>query len=173
MDTTSDSDDRNSSDVSAEETDSRSGFETFDVTTVLVPVDSSDESMRAVEYAVEIAARYDARVHALYVLDEEAARKVAVGEADEADIAATSEAFMDAARESAPEGVSFTHSSAYGFSQTLKTRHPGSVVLDAADDADVDFIVVPREPVSGESEKPLGRAAEYVLQYATQPVLSV
>ncbi len=141
------------------------------VETVLVPVDGSDESMRAVEYAVAVAERYDARVHALYVLDEEAARRAAFGENEE-EIAATSEAFMDAARESTPEAVSLTHSSAYGFSQTMKTRHPGSVVLDAADDADVDFIVIPREPV-GEAEEPLGRAAEYVLQYATQPVLSV
>jgi nucleotide-binding universal stress UspA family protein len=169
MDASSDPDDRDSP---ADDT-GHSGFETVDVTTVLVPVDGSDESMRAVEYALEIAERYDAAVHALYVLDEETARQVTFGEADEAEVAAMTEAFMDVARESAPDGVSLTHSSAYGFSQTLKTRHPGSVVLDAAADADVDFIVIPREPVSGEATEPLGRAAEYVLQYATQPVLSV
>ena len=47
------------------------------------------------------------------------------------------------------------------------------MVLDAAEDVAVDFIVIPREPVSGDPDEPLGRAAEYVLQYATQPVLSV
>ena len=145
---------------------------TFAVETVLVPVDGSDESMRALEYAVEIAERYDASVHALYVIDEETARQVAFGEMDETAVAEASEAFMDDARALAPDR-SFTHSSAYGFSQATKSRHPGSVVLDAADDADVDFIVVPREPVSGDPDEPLGRAAEYVLQYATQPVLSV
>lgn len=145
----------------------------FAVETVLVPVDGSEESMRALEYAVAVAERYDAGVHALYVVDEETARRVAFGETDEDEIAATSEAFMDDARALATESVPLTHSSAYGFSQTVKSRHPGSVVLDAADDAGVDFVVVPREPVSGDPDEPLGRAAEYVLQYATQPVLSV
>lgn len=142
------------------------------VETVLIPVDGSEQSLHAVEYAVAVAERYDARVHALYVLDEEVARRVAFGEADEEEIAATSEGFMDDVRPLASD-VPFTYSSAYGFSPTVKTRHPGSVVLDAADDADVDFVVIPREAVSGASEGPLGRAAEYVLQYATQPVLSV
>ena len=145
---------------------------TLAVETVLAPVDGSEESLRAVEYAAAIAERYDARVHALYVLDEEVARQVTFGEANEDDVAAESEAFMDAARDLAFD-VSLTHSSAYGFSPTMKTRHPGSVVLDAADDAEADFIVIPREPVSGEPDEPLGRAAEYVLQYASQPVLSV
>ncbi|HET7324486.1 MAG TPA: universal stress protein, partial [Halococcus sp.] len=103
---------------------------------------------------------------------EELAQQVAFGEADEEEATATSEAFMDAVRSRA-SAVSFTHSSAYGFSPTMKTRHPGSVVLDAAAAADVDFIVIPRKSVAGEPEEPLGRAAEYVLQYASQPVLSV
>ena len=145
---------------------------TLAVETVLTPVDGSDESMRAVEYAVAIAERYDAGVHALYVVDEEHAREAAFGEGDDA-VAAASEAFIEEARALAPESVSLTHSSAYGFSPTMKTRHPGSVVLDAAEDVAVDFIVIPREPVSGDPDEPLGRAAEYVLQYATQPVLSV
>lgn len=167
MDTSSD---RDSSDV-PDDIDSPAE-ETFDVATVLVPVDGSDESMRAVEYAVAVAERYNANVHALYVLDEEAARQATFDEAGEEAVAATSEQFMDIARDFAAD-VSFTHSSAYGFSPTMKTRHPGSVVLDAAEDAGVDFVVIPREPVSGNPDEPLGRAAEYVLQYASQPVLSV
>jgi nucleotide-binding universal stress UspA family protein len=142
----------------------------LDVTTVLVPVDGSDDSLDAVEYAVAVAERYGARVHALYVLDPETARGTTPGGPDDA-IAATSEGFMDAAREVAAERVDLTHSSAYGFSPTMKSRHPGSVVLDAAADAEVDFVVIAREP--GEATDLLGRAAEYVLQYATQPVLSV
>jgi nucleotide-binding universal stress UspA family protein len=144
---------------------------TLAVETVLAPVDGSDASMRAVEYALAIAERYDAGVHALYVVNEERARDAAFGDSE--DIAAASESFIGEARALAPESVPLTHSSAYGFSPTMKTRHPGSVVLDAAEDVAVDFIVVPREPVSGKPDEPLGRAAEYVLQYATQPVLSV
>ena len=146
---------------------------TLAVETVLTPVDGSDTSMRAIEYAVAIAERYDAGVHLLYVVDEETARGAAFGDVDDTELAAANEAFIADAHELAPEGVPLSHSSAYGFSAMTKTRHPGSVVLDAAEDVEVDFIVIPRQPVSGDPDEPLGRAAEYVLQYATQPVLSV
>ena len=43
----------------------------MEVETVLVPVDGSEEAMEAVEYAVAIAERYDAVIHALYVLGED------------------------------------------------------------------------------------------------------
>lgn len=69
--------------------------------------------------------------------------------------------------------VPVTTSVAYGFSRTSKLRHPGSVVLDTAEELDADFIVVPREPVSGDPGEVLAKAAEYVLLYASQPVLSV
>jgi len=42
--------------------------EPFTVDTVLAPVDGSDESATAVEYAIAVADRYDAAVHALFVL---------------------------------------------------------------------------------------------------------
>ena len=50
-----------------------------------------------------------------------------------------------------------------------RATYPGSVVLDASEDVDADFLVVPREQPSDL----LGKAAGYVLQYAEQPVLSV
>lgn len=140
---------------------------------VLVPVDGSEKSMAAVEYAVAVAERYDARVHALYVLDEGTVRAVSTGTIDEAEVAAQGERFMNAARDCAPESASLTHSTAYGFSPTRKSRHPGSVILDAAEDAAVDFIVIPREPGSAGQDGTLSKAAQYVLQYADQPVLSI
>src|SRR5699024_9259667 len=105
---------------------------TLAVETVLTPVDGSDTSMRAIEYAVAIAERYDAGVHALYVVDEENTRTASFGDVDDSELAAANEAFIADAHELAPEGVPLSHSSAYGFSAMTKTRHPGSVVLDAA-----------------------------------------
>ncbi len=142
--------------------------------TVLVPVDGSEESTTAVEYAVAIAAEYDADVHAVFVLGEEVVRALEDEAVDEDEVAADTEAFNDTAAEvAASRDVELTVSQAYGFSTKLKTRHPGSVVLDTADEVDADFIVVPREPVSGDPGEVLEKAAEYVLLYASQPVLSV
>ena len=144
-----------------------------EVNTVLVPVDGSDESVRAVEYATAIADRYGATVHALYVFGEEVSRAIETGAIAEDDIIDETESFIDGARDIAEDAdVEFGNSIAYGFSTHSKLRHPGSTVLDCADEIDADFLVIPRS-VSDEPGTVLERAAEYVLLYASQPVLSV
>ncbi|ELY84037.1 universal stress protein [Natrinema altunense] len=148
--------------------------EPFTVDTVLAPVDGSDESATAVEYAVAVADRYDASVHALFVLGRGVVRGLDAGTVDETAVAENTQGFFDdigviAADADVPLATSVDE----GFSQTRKTRHPGNVVLDTADEIDADFIVLPREPVTETEAEVLEKAAEYVLSYASQPVLSV
>jgi nucleotide-binding universal stress UspA family protein len=146
----------------------------LEVDTVLVPVDGSDESVEAVEYAVAVAEQYGASVHAMYVLGEELVRGIERGAVDKEDVLSDTETFIDTVRDLADEyGVTVSTSNAFGFSTTRKTQHPGSAVLDTAEDIDADFLVIPREPLSGEPGEVLEKAAEYVLLYASQPVLSV
>ncbi|WP_276299209.1 universal stress protein [Halorussus lipolyticus] len=146
----------------------------LEVETVLVPVDGSDESVEAVEYAVAVAEQYEASVHAMYVLGEELVRGIESGAVAKEDVLSDTETFMDTVRDLADEyGVTVSTSNAFGFSTTRKTQHPGSAVLDTAEDIDADFIVIPREPLTGEPGEVLEKAAEYVLLYASQPVLSV
>ncbi|ELZ80342.1 universal stress protein [Haloferax larsenii] len=141
---------------------------------VLVPVDQSEEATRAAEYAVAIAAEYDAAVHAVHVLGEDVVRAIERGAVDEDAVFEESRAVTDTVSGIADDAdVSVSTSVAYGFSTTSKLLHPGSVVLDTAEELDSDFIVVPREPVSGDPGEVLAKAAEYVLLYASQPVLSV
>ena len=148
--------------------------EPFTVDTVLAPVDGSDESATAVEYAVAVADRYDAAVHALFVLGRGVVYGLDAGTVDETDVAENTQGFFDDVRAIAAEAdVSLATSVDDGFSKTRKTRHPGNVILDTADAVDADFIVLPREPVTGAEVEVLEQAAEYVLSYASQPVLSV
>jgi nucleotide-binding universal stress UspA family protein len=141
---------------------------------VLAPVDASDESTAAVAHAAAIAAEYDATVHVVHVLGEDVVRAIEDGNVDEAQVAADGEAITEtAAQIAADHGVPLSTSVAYGFSTKMKLRHPGSVVLDTAEELDADFLVVPREPLSGDPGEVLAKAAEYVLLYASQPVLSV
>ncbi|ELZ04152.1 MULTISPECIES: universal stress protein [Natrialba] len=149
--------------------------EPFAVDTVLAPVDGSDESATAVEYAVAIANRYDASVHVLYILGRGVIRGMDAGTVDETEVADSSQGFLEDIQSIAADGdVPLSTSIDDGFSQTRKTRHPGNVVLDTADDIDADFIVLPREPVTDTaSAEVLEKVAEYVLSYASQPVLSV
>ncbi|WP_339105733.1 universal stress protein [Haloterrigena salinisoli] len=145
------------------------------VDTVLAPVDGSEESATAVEYAVAVADRYDAEVHALYVLGRGVIQGMNAGTLEEDAVAEDTQGFFADIGAIAEEAdVPLVTSVDDGFSQTRKTRHPGSVVLDTADAVDADFIVLPREPVTETaSAEVLERAAEYVLSYASQPVLSV
>ncbi|WP_254525205.1 universal stress protein [Natrinema caseinilyticum] len=148
--------------------------EPLSVDTVLAPVDGSDESATAVEYAVAVAKRYDATVHALFILGRGVVYGLDAGTVDEADVAENTQGFFDDVSTIATDAdVPLVTSVDDGFSRTRKTRHPGNVVLDTADAIDADFIVLPREPVTGTEAEVLEQAAEYVLSYASQPVLSV
>lgn len=144
----------------------------MDIETVLVTVDGSRESLGAAEYAVGVSERYDADVHALYVLDEEIIERLKSDDRDHDAIAEEMEAFFDEAREIVGDHT-FSYSMAYGYTTSELSRHPGRVILDTAVEIDADFIIVPREPVSGEPGEVLGKAAQHVLAYAEQPVLSV
>jgi nucleotide-binding universal stress UspA family protein len=142
------------------------------IETVLVPIDGSKDAREAARYAVAVAERYDASVHGLYVLDERIARDLETEEIDDDDVARVSREALEAVSDAAAAaGVPFSGATVSGFSIHRKITHPGSIVLDAADEVDADFVVVPREPVTAEDT--LGKAAEYILAYASQPVLSV
>ena len=142
------------------------------VARVLVPIDGEETSLTAVDYAVAIADRYDAAVHAVYVLDEATVRDIETGAIDSEAVADRVGNVMTGVEDTCREaGVDVSTATAYGFSIRRKRRHPGSAILDTAEDVDADFLVVPRE--SDERAGVLDKAAEYVLQYASQPVLSV
>jgi len=144
------------------------------VDTVLVPVDGSDESIRAVEYGVAVADRYDAEVHVVYVLGEDLVRAIEEEVIDQSAIADDARAFVeDATSVGEGAGVETTSSMAYGFTTQRISHHPGSVVLDTAEDVGADFLVVPRGAPSDGAGDVLEKAAQYVLSYASQPVLSV
>ena len=140
---------------------------------VLAPVDTSDVSERAVDYAIAVADRYDADLHLLHVLDERVARGIETGDVTAESVAEEHRAFTDRVRERLGDGIGLSSSSASGFSAHRLTQTPGSVILDAADELDADFLVIPRETETDGLEATVGKAALYVLEYASQPVLSV
>lgn len=148
--------------------------EPLTVDTVLAPIDGSEESTTAVEYAIAIADRYDASIHVLYVLGYGVIEGLDAGTVASNEVADHTKAVLDGVeRHAADHGVSVTSSIAHGFSTSLKTRHPGSVVLDAAASIGVDFVVLPRVSTTDATADVLERTAEYVLAYASEPVLSV
>lgn len=144
----------------------------MEIDTVLVPIDGTRAAMDAVEYGIAIADRYDASVHALYLLGENAASAIEAGNVRADAIADRGEHIMSEVRSMA-DGTRIDHSSACGFSASRLSQHPGTVIVDIAETLDVGFVVVPRQPVTGDSDAVIEKAAEYVLAHASQPVLSV
>ncbi|WP_436924771.1 universal stress protein [Halosimplex amylolyticum] len=143
----------------------------LDIEQVLVPVDATDQAERAVDYGLAIAERYDAAVHVLHVIDEPVKRGIETGDVDAETVADEQVTFADETNELADD-VSITHSTVVGFSRSRLRQHPGSAILDVAEELAVDFIVVPREHGT-EPDETLGKSAQYVVEYASQPVLSV
>jgi len=140
---------------------------------VLLPIDDEGASMTAVDHAASIADRYDAAVHALYVYGPERSRAIEAADADHAAIAEEVRAVLDGVGEACEDhSVRFSSSTAMGFSASRLTQHPGSVILDIAEEVDADLLVVPRKR-DVEAPAMLEKAAEYVVAYASQPVLSV
>jgi nucleotide-binding universal stress UspA family protein len=146
---------------------------TLEVDTVLIPVDGSESSADAAEYAVAIADRYGADLHVLYVFGEAVSRGIETGDLDQDEVATETQTFIDDVAAIAPANVHVDSSQTYGFSTSSLTTHPGSVVLDTAEEVNADFLVIPREHTAGGTGDVLEKAAEYVLLYASQPVLSV
>lgn len=140
---------------------------------VLVAVDGSDRSQTAARYGIEVAARYGADVHLLHFVDHRIMQGLETGDVPPEDLADAQRETTAAAREYLPDGVGFTHSAVAGFSTSKLGQTPGSVILDVADELDADFLVVPREVPSGDPDEVLGKSALHVLEYASQPVLSV
>jgi nucleotide-binding universal stress UspA family protein len=143
----------------------------MDIEQVLVPVDATDQAEQAVRYGLAVADRYDAAVHVLHVIDEPVKRGIETGEVDAEAVADEQVSFADDADEFADD-VPVTHSTVVGFSRSRLRQHPGSAILDVAEELPADFVVVPREHGT-EPDETLGKSAQYVVEYASQPVLSV
>lgn len=144
---------------------------TLDIDQVLVPAAGSDRGEEALTYAVAVADRYGAAVHVLQLVDEPVAKGLETGDLDADDVADEQLSLVDEANDLETD-IPVTHSIAVGFSPSRLRQHPGSAILDVAEDLPADFVVVPREPGTEPGET-LGKAAEYVVEYASQPVLSV
>jgi nucleotide-binding universal stress UspA family protein len=143
---------------------------TLEIDLVLAPVDASDRSEDALARAVAVADRFDASVHVLHVVDETVKEGLETGDVDPQRVAADQLSVTDAVADG--NDVELTQSTAVGFSQSHLRQHPGSVILDVAEEMNADFVVVPREP-GVEPDETLGKSAQYVVEYASQPVLSV
>ncbi|WP_336003033.1 universal stress protein [Halorientalis halophila] len=144
--------------------------------TILVPTDGSDVAEAAVDTAIDLASKYDATLHALYVVDMDAVnlglgteqvdriRQGRFGEMEELE-ARANEATGYVAERAAEHGLDVVE-------EVLPGR-PHSLIGDYAEDHDIDLIVMGSHGRAGVTRALLGSVTERVLRSTHRPVLVV
>ncbi|WP_338726939.1 universal stress protein [Haladaptatus sp. DJG-WS-42] len=135
------------------------------IDSVVIATDGSASVERAVTVALDLANRFDATVHALYVVDD-----------SEIDTAPDSirEEFRDALEDAADEALDAVKAGAAGDVVTaIETGRPASVICDYARDHDIDIVATGTRGRHGEHRFLLGSVAETVVRRCSVPVLTV
>ena len=140
-----------------------------DIDRVLVPTDGSDESMAAVDHAIDIAERYGATVHGLYVVDQRALSSYYEAGPLMGDLLET----LTEVGEDATEAVR-ERAEARGVAAETEVRQglPASAIREYADDNDVDLVVMGTHGRTGVERYLLGSVTERVVRTSDVPVLT-
>jgi nucleotide-binding universal stress UspA family protein len=134
---------------------------------ILVPTDGSESATEAARNAIELATQFDATIHALYVIDIGAMWPDAYEGNVLNDLETRGKKAVARVREQAEEaGVSVTDDVVTG-------GHPHRVILDYADENDIDCIVMGTHGRRGLDRYLLGSVTERVVRLADVPVMTV
>ncbi|MFT4946538.1 MAG: nucleotide-binding universal stress UspA family protein [Natronomonas sp.] len=135
--------------------------------TVVIATDGSESAERSVQTAVDFASRFDAGVHALYVVDTD-------------EIESSPEEIRDdletAIEKAGDEALSFAQREADGsieLTSAVREGDPATEIVAYADEIDADAIAMGTRGRHGEHAFLLGSVAEAVVRSAPQPVLTV
>lgn len=133
--------------------------------TVVVATDGSTSVTRAIDVALDFAARFDADIHALSVID--------AGEVDASPEQLRME--FERALESHAESALATvqERAGPGITTAVREGRPASEICEYAREHDADLIVTGTRGRHGENRLLLGSVAERVVRTAPIPVLTV
>lgn len=132
---------------------------------VVVATDGSESVTRAVEVAVDLAERFEADIHALYVVD--------AGELESAPEELESEmrtALEDRAEDAIEDVAAQTE---HEVTAAVRTGRPANEVIQYARDVDADIIATGTRGRHGENRFLIGSVAERVVRASPVPVLTV
>ncbi|MFB6107213.1 MAG: universal stress protein [Haloplanus sp.] len=134
---------------------------------ILVPTDGSDASRAAIDHAIDIASKYGARVHALYVVDTASYSTLETG----------AEMVVDALREEGEEAVAEVEAAAADAGVRVRTAVVSGTahreILGYSADNDVDLVVMGTHGRRGLDRYLLGSVTERVVRSSDVPVLTV
>jgi nucleotide-binding universal stress UspA family protein len=132
--------------------------------TVVIATDGSQSAGRAVTVALDLAERFEASVHALYVVEE-------------SDVAAAPEDVRERLRksleDSGEEAVASVREANGSVRTAIREGHPAEEIRLYADDHDADLVATGTRGRHGEYRFVLGSVAEALVRNSSIPVLTV
>jgi nucleotide-binding universal stress UspA family protein len=139
-------------------------------TNILVPTDFSETANRALDYAVALAAKLDARIHVLHVIE------IPVLGVPELGVALASTTIDSVVREGQAEldrAVEERRNQANFGEVVLRTGDTRDTIRHVAEEVHADLIVMGTHGRRGVSRALLGSIAEMIVRTAPCPVLTV
>ncbi|MCU4750687.1 universal stress protein [Halobacteria archaeon AArc-curdl1] len=135
--------------------------------TILVPTDGSDPANRAVDHALALADRYDARIHAMYCVETHRYGEPALSSTELVcnQLEEYGQELLEALGDRAAEaGIEYTYEVYHG--------RPWEVVLEESESLDADLVVIGYQGQSHTRTKKIGSVAERIVRSADRPVLT-
>jgi len=133
--------------------------------TIVIATDGSESVRRAVSVALDLADRFDATVHALYVVDESEV------ESSPEQVREEMRAALDESGESALEAVQAAADRPV--TTAVREGRPATVIREYAAEQDADMVAMGTRGRHGENRFLIGSVAERVVRTCPVPVLTV
>ncbi|MFB6101517.1 MAG: universal stress protein [Haloplanus sp.] len=133
--------------------------------TIVIATDGSESVRRAVHVALDLADRFDAAVHALYVIDEGEV------EASPEQVREEMRAALDESAETALEEVATAADRPV--TTAVREGRPATEIREYATDHDADMVAMGTRGRHGENRFLIGSVAERVVRTCPVPVLTV
>ena len=136
---------------------------------ILIPTDGSDRAEGAVEYGIDMAKKYGATVHALYVIETKAHYIYTVAGHDPEEM----EEYEAYGREIVEKVVDAAVAEGLDGVGAVKKGRVAEEIVEYADDNAIDTIVMGAQGRSGIDKYLIGSTTEKVVRTASVPVTTV
>ena len=142
----------------------------MDIRTILIPVDFSSHSLKALEQAVELAKSFGASIHLLHCYPVNAAGISPYGLVLPGDF---NREFRDTAARKLSEWREKATAEGVAVEETLTPMFPSEAISTTAQECAADLIVMGTRGLTGLKHVMLGSVAERTIRTAPCPVLTV
>ena len=137
---------------------------------ILVAIDGSPQSLKALDIAIDMARRFESRLYIIHVIEEQKYMLAinyppAYPEMVDSLLKSAKELLDDATKKAVEQGINAE--------QLLERGDAASKIIDAADNLGVDMIVMGSRGLRGITKFLLGSVSERVVKYSKRPVMVI